>query len=89
MTTKELTITNDIGLHARCASSFIQCANKFKSSLWVQRGERRINAKSLLGVLSLGIIPGTSFEIIADGIDEDKAINALESLILSNFAENV
>ena len=88
MITREVTVTNDVGLHARCATYFIQRASEFKASIWIQRDEKKVNAKSLLGVLSLGIMPGTTFNIIADGIDQEKAVNTLVSLVLSNFKEN-
>lgn len=66
---------------------FIQRANEFKSSIWVEKDERRVNAKSLLGVLSLGIVKGTSISIIADGSDEEEAVKTLVELIESNFSE--
>ena len=66
---------------------FIQKANEFKSSIWVEKDERRVNAKSLLGVLSLGIVKGTSINLIADGPDEKEAVEALIELISSNFSE--
>ena len=66
---------------------FIQKANEFKSSIWVEREERRVNAKSLLGVLSLGIVKGTAVTIIADGVDDDAAIATLAELIDSDFTE--
>lgn len=69
------------------ATFFIQRANEFKSSIWVEKDERRVNAKSLLGVLSLGIVKGTSISIIADGSDEEEAVKTLVELIESNFSE--
>ena len=87
MVTKEITVQNQVGLHARPATFFIQKANEFKSSVWVEKDERRINAKSLLGVLSLGIVKGMSMDIAADGPDEQEAVEALEELINSNFSE--
>ncbi len=75
------------GLHARPATFFIQKANEFKSSIWVEKEERRVNAKSLLGVLSLGIVGGTNIRIIADGSDEEEAVNSLVELVESGFAE--
>ena len=80
-------IQNSEGLHARPATFFIQKANEFKSSIWVEKDERRVNAKSLLGVLSLGIVKGTSIILIGDGPDEEAAINALMELINSDFSE--
>ena len=84
---KETTVNNQVGLHARPATFFIQKANEFKSSIWVEKDDRRVNAKSLLGVLSLGIVKGTAINLIADGPDEEAAINALVELINSEFAD--
>ena len=84
---KEATVNNQVGLHARPATFFIQKANEFKSSIWVEKDERRVNAKSLLGVLSLGIVKGTAIQIIADGADEEEAVDALVELISGNFDE--
>ena len=84
---KEGTINNQVGLHARPATFFIQKANEFKSSIWIERDERRVNAKSLLGVLSLGIVKGTAVNIVADGVDENEAIATLSELIDSDFSE--
>ena len=84
---KDVVVQNQVGLHARPATFFIQKANEFKSSIWVDKEERRVNAKSLLGVLSLGILGGTAIKVIADGADENEAVDALEKLVLSGFAE--
>ncbi len=85
MTEKTITITNEVGLHARAATLFIKKANDYKSSVWVESAGRQVNAKSLLGVLSLGIIQNTEIKIIADGVDENDAIAGLISLIDSGF----
>ena len=87
MFSKEVVVQNQVGLHARPATFFIQKANEFKSSVWVEKDERKVNAKSLLGVLSLGITKGTNINIIADGSDEKDAVEVLVSLIASNFTE--
>ena len=84
---KETVVNNQVGLHARPATFFIQKANEFKSSVWVEKEERRVNAKSLLGVLSLGIVKGTSITLIADGADEKEAVAALVDLVNDNFGE--
>ena len=84
---KEAVVNNQVGLHARPATFFIQKANEFKSSIWVEKDERRVNAKSLLGVLSLGIVKGTAINLIADGPDEKEVVEALIELISSNFSE--
>jgi phosphocarrier protein len=84
---KDIVVQNQVGLHARPATFFIQKANEFKSSIWLEKEERRVNAKSLLGVLSLGIMGGTEIRIIAGGVDEEQAVNALVALVESGFAE--
>ena len=87
MYTQEVTVNNEVGLHARPATYFIQKANEFKCGIWVEKDERRVNAKSLLGVLSLGIVGGTTIRIIADGADEQDAVEGLIALVNSGFAE--
>ena len=87
MFVKDVSVENQVGLHARPATFFIQKANEFKSSIWVEKEERRVNAKSLLGVLSLGIVGGTTIRIIADGSDEQQAVESLVKLVESGFAE--
>ena len=84
MYSKDVMVQNQVGLHARPATFFIQKANEFRSSIWIEKEERRVNAKSLLGILSLGIIGGTQIKIIADGADEQAAVNAL---VESGFSE--
>ena len=81
MYTREITVKNEVGLHARPATYFIQKANEFKSGICVEKEERRVNAKSLLGVLSLGIMKDTTVTLIADGSDEKEAVDALAELI--------
>ncbi len=87
MISKDVTIQNNVGLHARPATFFIQKANSYKSSIWVEKEDRRVNAKSLLGVLSLGIIKGMTITLIADGPDETDALEGLVSLIDTGFSE--
>ena len=87
MCVKDVVIQNQVGLHARPATFFIQKANEYKSSVWVEKDERKVNAKSLLGVLSLGIIGGTSIKIFADGSDEKEAIEGLIALVESGFVD--
>ena len=87
MYVKEVTVENQVGLHARPATFFIQKANEYKSSIRVEKEERRVNAKSLLGVLSLGIVGGTTIRIIADGTDEQAAVDGLVKLVNSGFSE--
>ena len=87
MFVKDVMVQNQVGLHARPATFFIQKANEYKSSIWVEKEERRVNAKSLLGILSLGIVGGTSIKIIADGADEEVAVEALVDLVTNGFSE--
>ena len=87
MYSKDVMVQNQVGLHERPATFFIQKANEFRSSIWIEKEERRVNAKSLLGILSLGIIGGTQIKIIADGADEQAAVNALVELVESGFSE--
>lgn len=87
MVSSDVTVRNSVGLHARPATFFIQRANEYKSSIWVEKDERRVNAKSLLGVLSLGIVKGTTIKLVADGSDEEEAVKTLVELIESNFSE--
>lgn len=87
MYVKDVMVQNQVGLHARPATFFIQKANEFKSSIWIEKEERRVNAKSLLGILSLGIVGGTSIRIIADGTDEQDAVDGLVDLVESGFGD--
>ena len=87
MISRNVTICNSVGLHARPATFFVQKANSFKSSIWVEKEDCRVNAKSLLGVLSLGISKGTAITLIADGVDENNAVEGLAELIDSEFGE--
>ena len=87
MYVKDVVIQNQVGLHARPATFFIQKANEYKSSIWVEKEERRVNAKSLLGILSLGIVGGANIRIIADGSDEQLAVDGLVKLVEGGFSE--
>ena len=83
----EVTVQNQVGLHARPATFFIQKANEYKSTIWVEKEDRRVNAKSLLGVLSLGIVGGMQIKIIADGPDENNAVDGLVDLVKRGFVD--
>ena len=85
MIQREVTITNSTGLHARPATFFIQKANTYRSSVWVVKDDRRVSAKSLLGVLSIGIAKGMTITLLADGDDEQAAIDGLVELIETGF----
>ncbi len=87
MITRSVTIRNSVGLHARPATFFVQKANCYKSSIWVEKEDCRVNAKSLLGVLSLGITQGTSITLIADGADEADAVAGLAALVDGEFGD--
>lgn len=87
MISRNVTIKNNVGLHARPATFFIQKANTFRSSIWVEKEDRRVNAKSLLGVLSLGITKGMTITLIADGTDENEALDGLAELVDTGFGE--
>ncbi len=87
MISRDVTIQNNVGLHARPATFFIQKANSYKASIWVEKEDRRVNAKSLLGVLSLGIVKGMTVTLIADGVDEAAALDGLSELIATGFED--
>ena len=87
MISRSVIVKNSVGLHARPATFFIQKANSYKSSIWVEKEDCRVNAKSLLGVLSLGITKDSKITIIADGSDEAGAIDGLVNLIEGELAE--
>ena len=87
MITRDIVITNTSGLHARPATFFIQKANTYKSSIWIGKEDRKVSAKSLLGVLSLGIAKGMTVTLMAEGQDENAAIAGLVELIDSGFSE--
>lgn len=87
MVNKVVTITNATGLHARPASMFVQTAGKYRSKIEVVKGAARLNAKSIMGIMSGGIAQGTTVTIEADGEDEQEALDALVALVQSNFGE--
>ena len=89
MYVKEVTVKNSVGLYARPATYFIQKANEFKSSIWIEKEDRRVNAKSLLGVLSLGVTGDTTIKIIADGMDEQDAVEHLVKMVELGFSAEV
>ena len=81
MISRDITIKNSVGLYARPATFFIQKANSYKSSIWIEKDDRRVNAKSLLGVLSMAIAGGTTITLVADGPDEAEALSGIEELV--------
>lgn len=84
---KDIVIMNKSGLHARPASKFVQMANEFKCDLFIQKDSAKVNAKSIMGVMTLGAGKGSKITLIAEGEDEQKAMNALIELIENNFYE--
>lgn len=82
---KETIVKCESGLHNKQATYFIQKANDFKSTIWVEVENRRINAKSLLGVLSMGITTGTTVNLIAEGSDEEQAVNDLSEMLIKDI----
>ena len=87
MIVKEVKINNEAGLQSKMAAMFIQKASNFKSRIWIESNERKANAKSLLGLLSLGIYKGAKVTIIADGEDEQKAVDGMEECFYSEHVE--
>lgn len=82
-------IVNKLGLHARPSAKITQIASKFKSEVWMTKGQRRINAKSIMGVMMLAAAKGTTITVEADGPDEDDAVRALCELIAAGFGEEI
>ena len=79
---KEIVVRCESGLHNRQATYFVQKANEFECSIWLESENRKMNAKSLLGIMSLGIITGTKVSLSAQGADAEAAVTALEELLL-------
>ncbi|MFN2333720.1 MAG: HPr family phosphocarrier protein [Wenzhouxiangellaceae bacterium] len=87
MITTSVCLTNRLGLHARAASRLVQTLSAFESQVWLTRNQRRINAKSIMGVLMLAAPCGTELEVEVDGPDETQALAALEALVNDRFGE--
>lgn len=81
MFNKEVLVRCESGLHNKQATYFVQKANEFESSIWVESGSRKMNAKSLLGIMSLGIVTGSTVTLTASGPDAEAAVNALDALL--------
>ncbi len=81
MFSKEVVVRCESGLHNKQATYFVQKANEFDSSVWLESGSRKMNAKSLLGIMSLGIVTGATVVLSATGADAEAAVNALENLL--------
>ena len=87
MPAREVTIRNELGLHARAATRLVECANRFESEIWLRKDQRRVDGKSLLGLLTLAAGPGMDVVIETRGQDEKAALRALADLIESGFGE--
>jgi phosphotransferase system HPr (HPr) family protein len=84
---REVTLQNKTGLHARPAALFVQEASKYKSDIKVEKDGKQVNAKSIMGILSLGVAQGGKIRISASGVDESDALDALAKLVESKFGE--
>jgi phosphocarrier protein len=87
VTSAELTIANKLGLHARAAAKLTQTASSFHSEVWLTRNDRRVNAKSIMGVMMLAAGKGASITVEADGRDADEAVAAIRALVAGKFGE--
>ena len=87
MTQQQVEITNRLGLHARAAAKLVHTANSFRSEVFIGTGEEEVNAKSILGLLTLAATKGTPLAVRADGEDENEAVQALVKLFSSRFGE--
>jgi len=88
MLQQEVEIINKLGLHARASAKLTQVAGRFKSQVWVSRSGRRVNAKSIMGVMMLAAAKGSTLVVETDGPDEQEALDAVSRLIASRFEEN-
>ena len=87
MVERMVTIKNRAGIHARPAALIVQTSSKFGCKIWLEKGDERINAKSIMGIITLGAAFGTPIRIIADGPDEEAATAAIETLFEKRFEE--
>lgn len=88
MPRKEIKIINKLGLHARASAKLTQTASDFSADIWIERNGRRVNAKSIMGVMMLAAAQGSSVTIETDGADADEALFALEALFADRFGED-
>jgi len=87
MVKKKIVIKNKLGLHARAAVKFMNLANRFASSVWIEKDGNEIDGKSILGILTLAAVQGSEITLRISGPDEDQALDALEALIEDKFCE--
>ncbi len=89
MQNREVTVVNKLGLHARAAAKFVKLASSFQSSVQLINGSHCVNGKSIMGVMMLAASKGTKLELVADGVDEDEALDSLASLFHAGFDEGL
>ena len=87
MLEKTIKVLNPMGIHPKTATILVQTANKFTSNIWISKDEKKVNAKSLMGVMSLAISKGTDIVVIVDGHDEEMAMNSILALVASTEVE--
>lgn len=87
MIKEEILIINKLGLHARASSKLTQTASQFKSDIWIEKNDRKVNAKSIMGVMMLAAAKGSTITLEANGEDEAAAMDALKTLINDYFGE--
>ena len=83
-----VTIVNKLGLHARAATRLVNCASAFECEVWIGNGEKSVNGKSIMGILTLAASRGTDLTIEADGMDKKEAIESIVELVKSRFGED-
>ena len=87
MVSKKVIINNELGLHARAASLFVQLSNKYKSDIFLQKGKKKVDGKSIMGIMMLAAAKGTNLVILADGVDAEIAVEKLTELVENKFGE--
>ena len=87
MMKRDVKVVNKLGLHARASAKLTQVASKFRSAVWITRNTRRVNAKSIMGVMMLAAGMGSTVELEIDGPDENEAMEAIERLFVEKFGE--
>lgn len=84
---RNCSITNERGLHARAAAKFVKCASHYHSDIFIKKGSRQVNGKSIMGILTLAAARGSQVLVSADGIDAEEAVEELSKLIVNGFYE--
>ena len=86
--TKELTIINRLGLHARPSAMFVKVCSRYKADIWVEKDGEQVNGKSIMGLMMLAAGQGSKLRVTCEGVDAEKALQEIESLIQSRFDED-